>query len=387
MAKPLKILVLSNLYPPQVIGGYERAIADFASLLKQRGHDVVVLTSNAPEIATNCPEPALNPTVHRQLRLGGTWNEQGAEWLPSEQLASIHEHNIDAVQKTVQQFQPDLCLAGNITFFGIDLLRSFFAQGIPVAHYVMNAHPGYVVEQSPPDHLHRYITCSDWVRRNMHQLGYAVETAQVVYPGAAVEQFYQETLPPHDYLRIAYASLVMPYKGADTLIEALCLLHAAGVKFIATIAGGTFLPEFVQALQHLIESEGMQDCVQLPGVLSRQALSKLYKDCNVLVFPSRFEEPFGISQVEAMAAGLTLVTSGTGGASEIIEHGQDGLIFESENPLDLAECLSSLPAQPDVWLTLSQAGQRKAVSQFSQAKAVEQLESVLCELVVSAATS
>ncbi|MBW4470906.1 MAG: glycosyltransferase family 4 protein [Stenomitos rutilans HA7619-LM2] len=387
MVKPLKILVLTNLYPPQVIGGYERAIADFASLLKQRGHHVVVLTSDAPEIATNCPEPAFNPIVYRHLMLGGTWGEQGAEWLPTDRLASIQARNLKAVQQIVQQFQPDLCLAGNITFFGIAVLRSFLTNDIPVAHYVMNAHPGYVVEESPSDRLHRYITCSDWVRQHMHQLGYPVGTAQVVYPGAAVEQFYQATLPPRDCLRIAYASLVMPYKGADTLVEALCLLHASGVKFTATIAGGTFLPEFVQALQQLIETEGMQAFVHLPGVLSRQALSQLYKDCNILAFPSRFEEPFGISQIEAMAAGLTLVTSGTGGASEIVEHGQDGLIFEAENPFDLAECLSSLSAQPELWQRLSQAGQKKAMSQFSQTQAVEQLESVLSALVAGVATS
>lgn len=387
MVKPLKILVLSNLYPPQVIGGYERAIADFAGLLKQRGHEVVVLTSDAPDNATNAPEPDSSPTVYRQLWLGGTWGEQGAALLPSDQIASIDEHNSDVVYQIVQHVQPDLCLAGNITFFGITVLQPFLEAGIPIAHYVMNAQPGYVPEVAPPDHLHRYITCSDWVRRNMQQLGYPVETAQVVYPGAAVAEFYRATLPPRDSLRIAYASLVMPYKGADTLVEALCLLRAAGIEFKATIAGGTLMPDFVQALKAFLETEGMQDCVQFPGVLSRQALSQLYKDCNVLVFPSRFEEPFGISQIEAMAAGLTLVTSGTGGASEIVQHGEDGLMFESENPLDLAECLSSLSAQPDVWRALAQAGQHKAMTHFSQASAVEALEAVLYELLARTVAS
>lgn len=377
-------MVLTNLYPPQVVGGYERAIADFASLLKQRGHDVIVLTSDLPEMATNCPEPDFAPSVYRQLRLRGTWSDQGANLFPLDQLASIDANNLNVVHQMVQNFQPDICLAGNITFFEITVLHPFLSAGIPIAHYVMNAHPGYVPEEAPRDQRHRYITCSDWVRRSMHQLGYPVETAQVVYPGAAVEQFYQATPPPRDYLRIAYASLVMPYKGADTLVEALALLHGAGVKFTATIAGGTLMPEFVQALQTFVETEGMQDCVQFPGVLARQALSQLYKECNVLAFPSLFEEPFGISQVEAMAAGLTLVTSGTGGAAEIVRHGRDGLIFESENPLDLADCLSSLPAQPERWQALSQAGQQKAMTQFSQTKAVEQLEAILYELVTSA---
>lgn len=387
MATPLKILVITNLYPPQVIGGYERAIADFASLLKQRGHKVIVLTSDTPEIATNCAEPALNPTVHRDLLLGGKWGDQGAEWLPPSKLEAIDADNINVVMQALQNFQPDVCLAGNIDFFGIQILQPVLAARIPIAHYVMNAHPGYVPEQTPADPLHRYITCSDWIRKGMQQLGYPVETTTVIYPGAAVEQFYQATLPPRDYLRIAYASLVMPYKGAGTLVEALCLLHAAGLKFTATIAGGTLLPAFVQALQQLVEAEGMQDCVQFSGILSRQALSELYKDCNVLVFPSQFEEPFGISQIEAMAAGLTLVTSGTGGAREIVNHGKDGLIFESGNPFDLADCLSSLPTQPKIWAALAQAGQEKAMSQFSQAKAVEQLESVFAALVALTAAS
>lgn len=41
----VRILLLSNLYPPQSIGGYERAIADYARLLHKRGHEVLVLTS------------------------------------------------------------------------------------------------------------------------------------------------------------------------------------------------------------------------------------------------------------------------------------------------------------------------------------------------------
>jgi glycosyltransferase involved in cell wall biosynthesis len=173
----------------------------------------------------------------------------------------------------------------------------------------------------------------------------------------------------------------MPYKGADVLIEALSLLHAAGVRFTATIAGGTLMPEFVQALQEFVESEGMQDKIQFPGVLSRQELKQLYRTHNVLVFPSRFQEPFGISQIEAMAAGLTLVTSGTGGAGEIVEHGKNGLIFESENSLALADLLSSLPTRPTEWEAITRRGQQRAISQFSQTHAIEQIEVILLDLV------
>ncbi|WP_375471650.1 glycosyltransferase family 4 protein [uncultured Nostoc sp.] len=378
----LRILIITNLYPPQVIGGYERAIADYARLLHHRGHTVLVLTSNTEEYTnTTYTNQEPKPVVYRGLHLCGEWTKQGTHWFSLEEVASRTFLNRQIVAQELQTFQPDVCLAGNIDFLGLELLEKMLADGIPIAHYVMNATPGYISELTPKSQLHQYITCSNWIRDSLKQHGYPVNTTQTIYPGAAVEEFYQTELPPRDRLRIAYASLVMPYKGADILIEALSLLDTGGMEFSATIAGGTLIPEFTLALQEFVESEGMQDKVKFPGALSRQELKQLYQTHNVLVFPSRFQEPFGISQVEAMAAGLTLVTSGTGGAGEIVQHSKDGLVFESENPLDLADVLCSLPVSPTEWERITRAGQQRAMSDLSQLHTIEQLESVLFKLV------
>jgi len=372
---------MTNLYPPQVIGGYERAIADCARLLHRRGHTVLVLTSNTEEYTSNFTNTDSELTIQRCFYLCGSWSNQGTNWFSIDEVAARTLTNRKTLAQQLQAFKPDVCLAGNIDFLGIELLEKILADGIPVAHYVMNALPGYAAEFTPRGNLHQYITCSNWIKDTLQEKGFLTETTQTVYPGAAVEEFYQAELPSRDQLRIAYASLVMPYKGADVLVEALSLLHAAGIKFSATIAGGTLQPDFVQALQEFVESEGMQQQVYFAGVLSRQELKQLYLTHNVLVFPSRFPEPFGISQIEAMAAGLTLVTSGTGGAAELVEHSKNGLIFESENPLDLAEILSSLPKYSHEWATITQSGQQLAMSQFSQINAVKQLESMLLKLV------
>ncbi|UBF27738.1 glycosyltransferase family 4 protein [Kovacikia minuta CCNUW1] len=373
----MKILIITNLYPPQVLGGYERSIADFARLLQHRGHGVLVLTSDTQELSGSHVSPYPDPEIDRSLLLCGQWHqERGPEWLSPEQIVEINRQNSQTLSRHLQMFQPDVCLLGNATFLQVELLEQVLEAQVPIAHYVMNEQPGYPPPLTPQSPQYRYVTCSDWVTQVLQEKGYPTETAQTIYPGAAVEEFYQTELPPRDQLRIAYASLVMHYKGADVLVEALCLLHAVGIEFTATIAGNTLTPKFVEALQSLIESEGMQDRVTFPGVLSRQELSQLYKTHNVLAFPSRFQEPFGISQVEAMAAGLTLITSGTGGAGEIVEHGQDGLLFESENPFDLADALSFLAANPTEWAAIAQRGQQKALTQFSQTRAVEQLEAV-----------
>ncbi|MBD1822701.1 glycosyltransferase family 4 protein [Cyanobacteria bacterium FACHB-DQ100] len=382
-AKSLRILILTNLYPPQVLGGYERSIADFARLLQHRGHQVLVLTSDAPGLFGVHESRYPEPPVDRAFLLLGEWSAEGARHFDPETVRDRLQHNIQALKQHIDEFHPDVCFAGNLDFLevGTELIDALLNRKIPIAHYVMNANPGYVAELAPRRSAYRYITCSNWIIHSLTAQGYPIANAQAIYPGADVETFYRSELPKRDRLRIAYASLVAPYKGADVLIEALAILNASGIEFSATIAGGTFQPDFVEALKSFAVAEGLSDRIDFPGVLSRQQLRELYQTHNVLVFPSRFQEPFGISQIEAMAAGLTLITSGTGGAGEIVYPGEDGLLFESENPLSLADALSSLAANPEAWKQLAQNGQRKAMTEFTQTKALAKLESILFELV------
>ena len=376
----LKILIITNLYPPQVIGGYERQIAECVRLLHRRGHTVLVLTSNAQDYTSNCENTDSEPVVFRSLNLCGVWTDQGNQWLSIDKVAERTFINRKTLALELQAFKPDICLAGNIDFLGLELVEKILADGIPVAHYLMNQLPGYPAVLTPKSSLYQYITCSNWIQQSLMQKGYPVETAQTIYPGAAVEEFYQAELPPRDRLRITYASSVMPYKGADVLINALCLLHAEGVEFSATFAGGSLMPEFVKALKKFVESKGLQNHIHFAGVLSRKELQQLYRTQNVLVLPSRFQEPFSISLLEAMSAGLTIVTSNTGGSPEAVEHGQTGLIFESEKPLDLANNLRYLLSNPEQWEAMTRQGQQRALSQFSLTSTVEQLEAVLFHL-------
>ena len=65
----MKILVLTNLYPPDVIGGYELGCRQVVDALIDRGHDVRVLTT-----APRTPAPHV-PHVARELRLSEVWND------------------------------------------------------------------------------------------------------------------------------------------------------------------------------------------------------------------------------------------------------------------------------------------------------------------------
>jgi len=113
--------------------------------------------------------------------------------------------------------------------------------------------------------------------------------------------------------------------------------------------------------------------VTFPGFLDRAGLSALFARSNVLVFPSIFNEPFGISQVEALAAGLVVVSSGTGGAREIIRDGVDGLLFPAGNAAELAARLLRLARDPALAAQLQKQSQARA-AQFSVDAAVATIE-------------
>ena len=377
----LKILVINNLFPPQVVGGYERAIADYARRLHHRGHEVLVLTANVEGLTTSYSQSEPEPMpVKRCLTLWGTWNDRGAQEFLPPWAAAFAVQNYQALTQELQLFAADVCLVGNLDFLGSAVAEQILAAGIPIAHYVMNGQPGYPAELAPKSGLYQYITVSDWIQNQLTVHGYNTTNAQTIYPGADVDQFYQPELPPRDRLRIAYAGLVMPYKGTDVLTEALYLLNQDGIDFTATIAGGSLTPDFVDLLKEFISEEGLEDRVKFTGLLDRQGLQELYKTHNVWVLPSRFDEPFSIGLIEAMVAGLTIIASDTGGSPEALIHQESGLIFESENALDLADNLSFLIRNPDQWAKISSQGQQRALTKLSRNITIEQIESVLWQL-------
>ncbi len=385
-AHPRRIVVVTNLFPPEELGGYGRMMWEFAFGLRARGHEVLILTGDASYLRKTPTEDeiTLEAQVSRTLRLLGEWREGVTRAVDTPQeLAKLAAANARTVVQAARDFRADLILLGNSDFLGIDLLNAALAAGLPVLHALANAAPGYLPAAQPSSPRYWVAPCSDWNGRAYHQAGYQAAHVETLYPGARIDRFYRYFLPDARKLRIAYASLVMPYKGVHILIQALARLHRSRIDFVAEIAGDSTDPAFLETLTSYIEDEGMADKVRFTGFLDRHGLSALFARSNVLVFPSQFAEPFGISQVEALAAGLVVISSGTGGACEIIRHGQDGLLFPAAEPAALAERLTLLANNPELFRDLQTRGQQRSFD-FSVDRAVFKIEQLVERLLAPA---
>jgi glycosyltransferase involved in cell wall biosynthesis len=91
-----------------------------------------------------------------------------------------------------------------------------------------------------------------------------------------------------------------------------------------------------------------------------------YRLADLVVFPSTYAEPFGNVIIEAWGHAKPLITSASMGASEIVQHAQDGLMFECENPQSLAENIQRALSDHELRKEMAQTGHRRAMKEFAR---------------------
>jgi glycosyltransferase involved in cell wall biosynthesis len=120
-------------------------------------------------------------------------------------------------------------------------------------------------------------------------------------------------------------------------------------------------------LQHLRERlpERSRSRVKFQGWAEHEELPAEYEDADVFVFPSVWDEPFGIPVAEAMAAGLPVVASRVGGIPEIVADGETGMLVEPDDASALAAALEQLVNDAGLRARLGEAGRLRAAERFS----------------------
>jgi hypothetical protein len=118
----VRILVVTNLYPPNAVGGYERLCALVASGLSRRGHRVSVLTS---DYGTLRPEHEELP-VERSLRiLVSSENIYQPFAGSAAERVTINQHNLSWIARKLETEKPDAILVGNLYFFDASIMEAF----------------------------------------------------------------------------------------------------------------------------------------------------------------------------------------------------------------------------------------------------------------------
>jgi glycosyltransferase involved in cell wall biosynthesis len=151
--------------------------------------------------------------------------------------------------------------------------------------------------------------------------------ADVVYPPVDVARF-QADRPREDFYLVV--SRLLDYKRVDLAVDACSRTK----RRLLVVGTGPVLNRLRRRAGSSVEFLGWQP---------DESVTQLMETCRALLFPG--EEDFGITAVEAMAAGAPVVGFDRGGAAETIVHGSTGILFADQTVSEVAHALDQLEDQ------------------------------------------
>lgn len=375
-------MLITNLYPPQELGGYGRCMADFVWGLRNLGHSVKILCSNAPYLGEIQQENEYE--INRNLLLKGSFKNGVSHITDLEKRNEIDIHNCKVINKLFINEHFDGILIGNIDLIEHEILETVTNINIPIIHHIGFTNPPFNSIHLPTRKNYIIASASYAVKDALIAENFAKSDSPVIYPGARIDLFGEDVtkrkLPSapdgskDNPLCIAYAGLLMATKGLHTLIEAIIKLKYKGIYTRTYIAGAEFQSKYKMEIESFLEEHQSIDSVFFTGCLNRSQLARLMSLNHIFVFPSIYPEAFGIVQAEAMASGLGIISSGVGGSKELIESGKNGWLFDKGNSDDLTNKLNDLTKNPKLINKFGQRSKQLVREKFSTIESCKRLE-------------
>jgi glycosyltransferase involved in cell wall biosynthesis len=200
--------------------------------------------------------------------------------------------------------------------------------------------------------------------------------------------------------RLLFVGRVSPEKGVHVLIEAfqkvlerypraefdiigsksqlpreylIALTDNDKVAALARFYNGKSRYNYFSYLEKRLRSLDIASHVTFYDQVPHLELLKYYRAADVFVFPSVWDEPSGNPPIEAMAAGVPVVSTRTGGTAEYVNDGKTGLLVEPEDESALADSILKLLDNEDLRRSMGMAGRKRAVKQLSFERQVANL--------------
>jgi len=345
------------------LGGGEKHLADLANGLALRGHDVfVALAPLSPLLAELSAVPKDNIV---ELRMRNSLNVASA--LKLAQL--VRAHQIEIIHAHVARDYP---LAAFVS-------RRAGARLVLTRHVLF---PMSGIHRLTLRRTARVIAVSQAVAAALRdQRIFAPDTIVLIHNGIDVDRFAQGREPAgnreqsSNRLCVGMVGHLAPIKGQEDFIRTAAIVCGLrdDVDFIIAGADKSSGGENRRNLERLIEDLDLAQRVRLKGWIDD--VVQLLPTLDLFVSPSR-SEPFGLSIIEAMAAGTPVIATMSEGALEIIEDEKTGRLVPIGDVAAMAKAISELLSDPAQRRSLSANAGRVVREQFSLERMIEATEEI-----------
>lgn len=383
---PHRVLFLGLQYPPHHTGGYEVASADVAVRLAERGHTISVLTSDL-RLAGRLPDQG-EVVVRRELRRYFRGDELYQPWIGA--CWALERANQAALRRALDGHRPDVAVVWHMGALSLGLLTALHDRGVPVLYVIADDWLCYGLTLDPwarrfngarRSRLGRLVRPLVGVPTVLADLGrsgafcftsgdnrdraergspWVYDRATIAYLGVDTTVF----APSGDGARqrgtwggrLLYAGRYDRRKGIETVVRALVELDPA---VTLEVRGTGDLGER-DRLAALARELGVAARVELAPPLPAAGLAARYRAADAVVFPSEWDEPFGLVPIEAMACGTPVIATGVGGSGEFLVDEANCLRFRASDPVSLAGAVRRLAGDPALRTELVAGGLRTA---------------------------
>ena len=175
-------------------------------------------------------------------------------------------------------------------------------------------------------------------------------------------------------MRILFLGNLIPGKGYAELISAAESLAAEGVHIELVLAGGGMSE---RERTRTLAATTIPERIRLTGPVDAAEKRKLLSEADVLALPSYYEnEAHPLVILEAMAAGVAVVSTWHVAIPEIVSDGITGLLVHPRDVGELGAALARLAADPDLRVRMGEAGRARYLAEFTEERWVDRMSEV-----------
>jgi glycosyltransferase involved in cell wall biosynthesis len=367
------------MYPPHHFGGYEQVWRSAVRHLREEGHEVRVL-------CTGFRHPGVpdgdEPDVYRALR----WYWRDHEFAPTgrRERVRIERHNHALLARHVEELGADVVSFWSMGGMSHTLIEAVRRRALPMVAFVHDQWLDYgrwtdqwqgtfrgrygfaaplarwltgVPTSVDYGAAGRYVFVSDFIRRRALTLAIGLHERDTAVAHSGIDPAFLELGDEHEWRwRLLHVGRLHPDKGITDAVEALTHLPEDTTLTFA----GTWDPRDEDSLGSLVRELGLEARVTMLGHRSQPEVAALLREHDTLLFPVRWDEPWGLVPIEAMASGCPVIATGRGGSGEYLRDGSNCLLVPAENPPALAAAVERLAGDPALRLRLRAGGAETA---------------------------
>ncbi|MBS4033273.1 MAG: glycosyltransferase family 4 protein [Ignavibacterium sp.] len=374
----MKICFVSNLYPPNVVGGAEFYVEKVVKkLAENQQNKIIVITANQKFSWRPKIEEKNNLKIYRLWPLN-LYSLTTKKKYPI--FLKMLWHLIDlwhplvyfSIKKILKKEKPDFVHTHNLAGFSFSVFSAVKKLGIKIIHtchdyYLLCPYAnlvcpltGWRFRKLPPFFCRWYrkitrrilknkvdlvLTPSKFVMETHLANGFFNNSQQHILPLGIERSNCNSSVSVHRPFKILCVSQLAKHKGVGTLIKAFTLMRNEQLSMInyqLTIVGDG------SERKNLEKLAGDNKNIIFTGKLKSEELENKYQEADLVVVPSLAPETFSLVLFEAMSFGKPVIASHLGALAEYIKDNQNGFLFEPGNVDQLKKILEKVINDPDL---------------------------------------